>query len=103
LPLFTRHDRVFITLDGRLVAQGVNSVFTDFARGCIEIDVRVPDLRMIEHVLHIQFKQTPLNCSFPVYGVQNKKITGNVVGMTIMGYNYVGTTLEVEVIAVGPP
>jgi hypothetical protein len=59
---------------------------------------------MIEHVIHIQFSTDPLSCSQPVYEPLNKKITGNVVGMTIMGAAYsTGTTLTVDVIAVGPP
>jgi len=74
--------------------------------GCEVINVRVPDLRMIEYVLNIQFFYETTNiCTYPIYEAVNKKISGNVVGMTLLGASdqTVGGTLHVEVIAVGPP
>ncbi|GAH64678.1 unnamed protein product, partial [marine sediment metagenome] len=77
-----------------------------FASGCEVINVRVPDLRMIEYVLNVQFfYETTDICTYPIYEAVNKKITGNVVGMTLLGASdqAVGGTLHVEVIAIGPP
>jgi len=72
--------------------------------GCEAINVRVPDLRMIEYVLNIQFFYETDVCLYPIYEAVNKKISGNVVGMTLLGLvNTTGGTLHVEVIAVGPP
>jgi hypothetical protein len=99
------HDRVAITLDGKLVAMGKNYVVTDFSQsGCVALNVRVPDLRYIEYVLNVQIEADPLDCAYPQYEVVNKKITGNVVGMTIYGAAYAtGVTVLAEVIAIGPP
>jgi len=94
------HDQIAVLQDGRVIAMGKNwkpVVFTS----CDFIEVRVPDLRMIEYVLNVQFYTTPLSCAGVTY--QDKKITGNVVGMTIYGSEAVGVTLTVEVIAIGPP
>ena len=73
------------------------------ADACEVIDVRVPDLRMIEYILNVQFHCTGADgCDKPVYEAVNKVITGNVVGMTIFG-KAGGMTLTTEVIAIGPP
>lgn len=105
------HDQISVLQDGRVIAYGVNWVQAAFNNECEVLNVRVPDLRMIEYVLQVQFTEDPLNCTAgngtPPYGVvqvKNKKITGNVVGMTLTGVAYsAGTTLTVEVIAIGPP
>jgi len=65
------------------------------------INVRVPDLRMIEYVLQIQFYTSPF-ANILSHAPMNKKISGNVVGMSIY-YVTAGTTLTVEVVAIGPP
>lgn len=105
------HDQVAVLQDGRVIAYGVNWVQTTYTNACHVLNVCVPDLRKIEYVLQVQFTEDPINCAAgngnPPYGVlqaKNKKITGNVVGMTLTGVTYsTGTTLLVEVIAIGPP
>ena len=106
------HDRIAVLQDGRVVAMGKYYLQqADFfssnghAAGCEAINVRVPDLRMIEYVLNIQFFYENANiCAEPIYEAVNKKIVGNVVGMTLLGAaNAGGGTLHVEVIAIGPP
>ena len=105
------HDQLAVLQDGRVVAMGKdylqqsNFFSTDgHAEGCEVINVRVPDLRMIEYVLNIQFFYESDVCTYPIYEAVNKKITGNVVGMTLLGItNSTGGTLHVEVIAIGPP
>ncbi len=98
------HDQIAFLQEGRLIAVGKNYVVATFSSGCEVLNVRIPDLRHVEYVLDVEFNVDPLNCSYPIYEAVNKKITGNVVGMTIFGAAYsTGTTLMVEVIAVGPP
>jgi len=97
--------------DGRVIAMGKyylqqSDFFATNGRpaGCEAINVRVPDLRMIEYVLNIQFFYETDVCTYPIYEAVNKKISGNVVGMTLLGLtNSTGGTLHVEVIAIGPP
>ncbi len=106
------HDQLSVTQDGRVIAMGRNyiqqSTFfatNGHAAGCEAINVRVPDLRMIEYILNIQFfYEVASICTTPIYEAVNKKISGNVVGMTLLGAdNSAGGTLHVEVIAIGPP
>lgn len=98
------HDRLGVLQDGRLIAMGKNYVVTVFTNGCEVINVRVPDLRKIDYVLDVELHLSPLDCSYPVYEAVNKVKYGNVVGMTIFGAaRGTGTTLTVEVIAIGPP
>lgn len=95
---------VAITRDGRVIAQGEAKYIVTSRTGCIAINVRVPDLRMVEYVLNVQFSMTDFACAtnYLIGPDMNKKISGNVVGMSL----YVattGTTLTAEVIAIGPP
>jgi hypothetical protein len=97
------HDQVGLLQEGRLIAMGKNYLHVTPAT-CEVLNVRVPDLRMIEYVLDVQFTVIPLDCSKPIYEAANKKITGNVVGMTIFTYaQTAGTTIIAEVIAIGTP
>ena len=105
------HDRIAVLQDGRIIAMGKyylkqDDFFHTNGRpaGCEAINVRVPDLRMIEYVMNIQFFYETDVCTYPIYEAVNKKISGNVVGMTLLGLtNSTGGTLHVEVIAIGPP
>lgn len=100
---YKTHGQIATLQDGRIIAFGKNWKAVRFlGNTCEALNVRVPDLRLIEYVLNIQFHCTPPDCEHPVYEAVNKKITGNVVGMTIFG-SANGTTLTVEVIAIGPP
>lgn len=74
--------------------------------GCFAIaDIcTVPDLRNIDWVLDINlFTDPPTNLCLGV--PYNKKISGNVVGFTIVGTTGLatGTTVFAEVVAIGPP
>lgn len=104
---YNSHGQIAVLQEGRVIAFGKNYVVTTFPRGnggCEQLNVRVPDLRMIEYILNVQFTVSPLDCTYPQYEAVNKVITGNVVGMTIYGAAFsTGTTLTVEVIAIGPP
>lgn len=104
MALYTAADVIAQLRDGRLIATGTNWVVTVFTNGCQAINVRVPDLKRVAYVIDIQFHMSPLDCTQPVYEGVNKRIVGNVVGMTVMGAAFeTGTTLTVEVTAVGPP
>lgn len=107
---YNKHGQIAVLQDGRVIAFGKNYIDADtlFANGstCQLINVRVPDLRMIEYVLNVQFDFIPtgnFSCGdqLTVFG---KKISGNIVGMTLSGdTEMTGVTLTVEVIAIGPP
>ena len=110
-PVGKSHDRIAVLQDGRVIAMGKyykhkNENWFE-AQACEALNVRVPDLRMIEYVLNVQIHLDPaslLQCDDPIYEIVNKKISGNIVGMTIMGKeNDAGGTMIVEVIAIGPP
>jgi hypothetical protein len=101
--LYDSHHIVFITEDMRVVAKSTRCVIDDSGGGWLGINVRLPDLKYIEDILHVQFDLQPIRVFTGFYGeALNKKIIGNVVGMSV--YNTVaGTTICVDVIAVGPP
>jgi len=108
--LFEEHEVLAVLQDGRVIATGTNRLRKDygemFTGGCETLNIRVPDLRAIEYVIHVQLHYYPMACYYPLYTAVNKKITGNVVGITIFGRNQIslpGVTLTAEVIAVGPP
>lgn len=93
-----KHDILTQHHDGRVTAMGRNYI-VDNNGGQVALNVRVPDLREIEYVTHVQLTFLPLTGHA---GVLNKKITGNVVGMTIHTVG-AGTTIFAEVQAIGPP
>ena len=101
------HGQITVLQDGRVIAFGKNYFMADSffpSEACHVLNVRVPDLRMVEYVLNVQLTVAALDCTKPPYEVVNKKITGNVVGMTLTGLeNTAGGTITVEVIAIGPP
>ena len=95
--LYDSHEIVFITEDMRVVAKSRLCVYN--RADAVGINVRLPDLKYIENILHVQFEIHP----DPTYlvGPFWKRIEGNVVGMSI--YQVSGITVCVDVIAVGPP
>ena len=97
--LYDSHEIVFITEDMRVVAKGRLCIYGRQA-GWVAFDVRVPDLKYIESVLHIQFEVHPNPAN--LWGPFWKRIDGNVVGMSIYQAGG-GITICVDVIAVGPP
>lgn len=102
--LFTHHGELAVLQDGRVIAWASN-LFDEthtFESGCEAVNIRVPDLRMIEYVLDVEIYATDLHCNEPFFEPVNKKNTGNVVGMTIFGtaqMAYPGFT--VKVVAIG--
>lgn len=104
-----KHGQVATLQDGRVIAWAKNYVVATYTNGCQAINVRVPDLRTVEHVFDVQFTENPLDCGaratpYGAWEAKNKKITGNVVGMTVQGNEFAtGTTLTVKVTAIGSP
>ena len=95
---FVEHGVVTHRGDGRVTAFGNYTVVVATA-GNVALIVRLPDLKYVEHVVHMQFETDPLvDPGTPV----NKKIVGNVVGFTLMGVGG-GTTLTAEIMGIGPP
>lgn len=92
------HAVVASLYDGRVVAVG--RYCNVESSGDIAINIRLPDLREVETVLNVEIYTSPATYADGWYS--NKKITGNVVGVTIWQLN-AGTTLTVEVVGVGPP
>lgn len=67
---------------------------------------QLPDLRNVEWVLDINvFSDPGAARDVCIGGVYNKKISGNIVGFTVVGITNVpsGTTIFAEVVAIGPP
>jgi hypothetical protein len=99
-----RINRVVATLDdGRTVAKGVRTYTVPIGGGNLHAIVTVPNLTWIEEVIEVQWYAVPPTAV--AGGHQQKEIPpsgypGNVVGMTL--YDIIaGTTLTVEVIAIG--
>jgi len=95
---FDGSEVVGILKDGRIIAKAWRSAVV--AAGNVNFVVRIPDLKYIDAVLNVEFYSDP--DTYIESGYMDKKISGNVVGMTIYGV-HAGTTLTVEVVAVGPP
>ena len=97
-------DEVAKLKDGRHIAMGKSwVVVSSIGEAAVTtINVRVPGLREIEYILNVQFHTDPITYSLDGLNPVNKKIVGNVVGMTIYGV-FATTTLTAEVIAIGPP
>jgi len=96
--LFDTAEVVATLRDGRIIAKATRSMVV--SAGNVNFVIRVPDLKYIETVLNVEFYSDP--DTYIESGYMDKKITGNVVGMTIYGV-HAGTTLTVEVVAIGPP
>jgi hypothetical protein len=62
----------------------------------------LPDLKYIETVLNIEFYTDP-DTYLLVSNYMDKSIHGNTIGLTIYGGVALGTTLTMEVVAIGPP
>jgi len=92
------HDVVAVLKDGRIVAYSQSSATVLSATTATGINITFPDLKQVEYVLQVQLNVDPYVDMRPI---MNKKITGNVVGMTV--YAGAGTTLTIDAIAIGPP
>ena len=93
------HDIVAHLRDGRLMAMGQYT--QEVNQGNTNVVVRIPDLKYIEYVIQVEFYTDP-DQNFADFAFMDKKITGNVVGMTLYGMA-AATTLTTQVIAIGPP
>jgi len=83
--------------DGRSLAQG-DATYTFATAGNFAVVIRLSDLKYIEKIIQYQFETDPIvDPGSPV----NEKITGNVVGMTLIGVGG-GTTMVINVMGVGP-
>lgn len=103
MAYFDSHHIVFITEDMRVAAYAKRCVMDEGQAGWIAFLIRLPDLKYIEDVIHIQCTVNPLPADpTKFFEPINKKIVGNVVGMSIYN-NTAHTTICIEVIAVGPP
>lgn len=92
------HEPLAILSDGQVIAR--SRMWQVLGSGDSAVVVTVPDLRMIRAVLDVQFYSDP--DTSVQEGYMDKKIYGNTVGMTIYELE-AGTTLIVEVVALGPP
>jgi len=125
--LFTEHAIVAHLRDGRVIAWSKYAAPATFAEDgeCDEWLQRVPDLKYIEYVLDVEFdygipKGTKTQTvggqtwKMEIYEAVGKSILGNVVGMTLLGrktwahggtlgVKAFGTSVYVDVIAIGPP
>ena len=102
--LYDSHEIVFITEDMRVVAKSrLCATVIVVPQGAWNgFNVRLPDLKYIENILHVQVEVVPDPTA--LMGPMNKKIVGNVVGMSL--YQASGITVSavcIDVIAVGPP
>jgi len=125
--LFDENARVATLRDGRVIAWSRYGAYVDFGADG-EYDSwlqRVPDLRKIEYVLDVNIdwgiptsdKTTTsddITYKINIYGPAGKSIYGNVVGMTLLGRatnleggtlqaKTFGTSVYVDIIAIGPP
>ena len=98
MPTLDQHAIVAITQDGKVIAKARS--WQVLAAQTQEITCVIPDLRYVETVLNVEFYSDP--DTNVAGGYMDKKITGNVVGMTIYGLA-ASTTLYWEIVAVGPP
>lgn len=96
---FDEHDIVATLRDGRVIAYGAYTQVVP--AGASNIVVRVPDLKYVEYVLQVQHDTDP-DTELSSGSGQDKKITGNLVGLTLFGVA-AGTTLTSKIIAIGPP
>lgn len=93
---FVEHSLLGQFRDGRIVAYGRNQIVVS-GPGNIPLEVRVPDLRYIDQVIHIQFDADPIcDPGTPM----NKEIRANLVGLTLIGLAH-GTTLGIMIVAIG--
>jgi len=100
LEYFDKHEIVATLRDGRVIAYSEYSQVVAQA-GNVNVIIRVPDLKYIEHVLQVQFRTNP-DAELQSGSGQDKKITGNLLGLTLYSLAD-GTTLTTEVLAIGPP
>lgn len=125
--LFDSHAIVAHLRDGRVIAwsrRGYPATFGNDGE-CDDWQQRVPDLKYIEYVLEVEFDwgiptsnkidtSDGIQYKMMIYGEAGKRIMGNVVGMTLLGRatnlsggtlqaKSFGTSVYVDVIAIGPP
>ncbi len=82
--------------DGRTIASAIETLLTTVA-GTYSITFTIPEVDNIEIVLEIQLETQPL---FDPGTVALKHITGNVVGVTIVGVA-AGGTITAECVVIG--
>lgn len=93
------HQVAGILWDRRVIAKS-RAWFIVNSQASMGLNITLPDLKYIQTVLQVEFYTDP--SAFAYYVEQDKKITGNIVGFTLYAVS-AGTTLTVEVVAIGPP
>lgn len=96
--------------DRRVIAvaetDGVVTTGSSVAGACfaIALNATLVDLRQVEWVIDINLFTDPA-ANLCLGSPYNKKITGNIVGFTVVGTSGLttGTTVFAEVVAIGPP
>ena len=103
MAYFNFYDRIAKLRDNRLIAKGVNKIPS--TNGCAGYLVRVPDLRYIEEVIHMQFVLDNFNCTteYLIGPEMNKKIVGNLVGFSLYVVTATSQSIQTTVLAIGPP
>jgi len=111
---FTKNWLVGQLRDGRVIAKGKNYLVVAAAAN-VAMDVRIPDLRSIAHVIEVEFYTNPQTYALWyekwLHDTSARTGTGevsdigkqsNVVGLTIFQVQ-AATTLTAEVVAIGRP
>lgn len=112
---FNRNWLVGLLQGGRVLAKGRNQVVIAGA-GNVAMDVRIPDLREIAHVVEVEWYTSPKTYALGYekwtansddfgsdnVGLSEKGTEANVVGITVFQVQ-AGTTLTVEILAIGRP
>ena len=115
MALFTRNWLVGMLTDGHVLGKGRNQAIIA-AAGNVSMDVRIPDLSSISHVIEVEWytsaktyalgyeKWTQYSNDFGSdnVGLSLKGTQANVVGITVFQVQ-AGTTLTVEILAIGRP
>jgi len=83
--------------NGKVIAKASKTITVPLGGGDIAITITFNELRRVEQVLRYNFFTDPItDPGTPV----NEKVTGNVVGLTMVGIP-AGTTLTIEAVAIG--
>ena len=92
------HEVLAQLMDGQVIARSRMWALVN-GQTDTPVVITVPDLREVRAVLDIEFWTSP---DTSIYHDMDKRVHGNVVGITVYQIA-AGTTLIVEVIALGPP
>ena len=87
--------------DGRTIVKGsVTRVVAAGAQG-LYLTVTFPELRTVEQILHIEATTNPKTWLLTAGLMQSKSYLGNTVGISLYLDSLAGTTLGLEILAIG--